>query len=69
MLKFTTEEQDVITAKYTDIKSHVDEMKAKFITGLVDIETGWDEYCATIEKMGIKEVLEQYQASYDRWNQ
>ena len=69
MLKFTSEEQDVITNKYTDIQSHVDEMKAKFITGLVDIETGWDEYCATIETMGIQDVLKVYQASYERWNQ
>lgn len=68
-LKFTTDEQDVITTKYTDIKAHVAEMKNKFITGIVDIETGWDEYCKTIEIMGLEEVLEAYQAAYDRWNQ
>lgn len=69
MLKFTSEEQDVLTIKYTDIQSHVNEMKSKFITGVVDIETGWDEYCATIEAMDIQKVLDVYQAAYDRWNQ
>ena len=39
-MKFTTEEQDVITAKYTDISKHVTEMRDKFITGVVDIEEG-----------------------------
>jgi len=67
-IKFTTDEQDVITTRYTDIQKHVTEMRDKFIQGIVDIETGWDEYCATIDKMGIEEVLEVYQAAYDRWN-
>ncbi|MBR4060156.1 MAG: extracellular solute-binding protein [Lachnospiraceae bacterium] len=68
-IKFTTDEQDVITTRYTDIQKHVTEMRDKFITGIVDIETGWDEYCKAIETMGIDEVLEVYQAAYDRWNQ
>ena len=67
-LKFTTDEQDVITTRYTDIQKHVTEMRDKFITGIVDIETGWDDYCKAIETMGIDEVLEVYQAAYDRWN-
>ena len=67
-LKFTTDEQDTITTKYTDIQKHVTEMRDKFITGVVDIEAGWDEYCKAIETMGIEEVLDVYQAAYDRWN-
>ena len=68
-LKFTTEEQDVITNRYTDINSYVKEMRDKFIQGVVDFEKGWDDYCATIEAMHIDEVLEAHQAAYDRWNQ
>lgn len=68
-LKFTAEEQDVITNRYTDISSYVKEMRDKFIQGVVDFETGWDEYCKTIEIMHIDEVLEVHQAAYDRWNQ
>jgi len=43
-------------------------MEGKFITGIADIETGWDEYCATLEKMGVQDVIEVYQAAYDRFN-
>lgn len=68
-LKFTEEEQSVITNKYTDIKTYVDEMKSKFITGVEDIDTVWDKYCNDLKVMGIDEVLEVYQAAYDRWNQ
>lgn len=68
-LKFTSEEQDIITNRYTDISAYVKEMRDKFIQGVVDFEKGWDEYCATIEKMHIDEVLEVHQAAYDRWNQ
>lgn len=69
MLKLTDEEQNVITTKYTDIWNYVSEMKSKFISGVVDIETGWDEYCAAFETMGLQDVLDVYQAAYDRWNQ
>ena len=68
-LKFTEDEQDVITTRYTDIQKHVKEMRDKFITGVADIEADWDEYCKAIETMGIAEVLEAYQAAYERWNQ
>jgi len=68
-LKFTPEEQDIITNRYVDIGNYVVEMRNKFIQGVVDLEKGWDDYCATIEKMHIDEVLEVQQAAYDRWNQ
>lgn len=68
-LKLTSDEQDIITSKYTDISSYVTEMRDKFITGIADVEADWDEYCKAIETMGIKDVLEVYQAAYERWNQ
>lgn len=68
-LKFTEDEQDVITNKYTDVKAYVDEMKGKFITGVADIETEWDAYVAGLEARGLADVIAVYQASYDRWNQ
>lgn len=67
ILKFTDDEQYVIDNKYADILLYVEEMQAKFITGVADIEKEWDTYVATCEKMGLNEVLEVYQASYNRW--
>lgn len=69
ILKFSEDEQYVIDNKYADITLYVDEMQAKFITGVADIDAEWDNYVATCEKMGLNEVLEVYQASYDRWNE
>lgn len=68
LLKFTEEEQRVLDNKLADITTYYKEMEGKFITGVTDIESGWDEYCSTLEKMGIQDVIDVYQASYDRWN-
>ena len=66
-MKFTEDEQYILDNKWTDITNYYTEMCAKFITGVVDIDKEWKNYCNTVEKMGIKEVLEVYQAAYDRW--
>ena len=67
MLKFTEDEQYVLDNKLADVKSYVSEMQGKFVTGIADIETEWDTYCTTLEQMGINDIIEVYQASYDRW--
>ena len=67
-LKFTDEEQAEIDAHYLEIKTYVESMRSQFITGVADIAADWDAYVQTIEDMGIADVLEVYQASYDRWN-
>lgn len=66
-LKFTDDEQYVIDSKWTEIQTYVQKMRVEFITGVTDITTGWDEYVATLDKMGIADVVAVYQASYDRW--
>ena len=68
-LKFTEDEQTVIDNRFTDIRTYVEEMRAKFITGVDDINAGWDEYVRTINAMGIADVIRVHQAAYDRWNQ
>ena len=68
LLSFTDDEQYILDNKLSDIQKYYKEMEGKFITGITDIETGWDEYCATLEKMGIQDVIEVYQAAYDRFN-
>lgn len=69
ILKFTDDEQYIIDNKYADINMYVEKMKSEFITGVTDIESGWDAYVAECEKMGLAEVLEVYQAAFDRWNE
>jgi putative aldouronate transport system substrate-binding protein len=66
-LSFTSEENDVYSAAYTDILTHVKQMKAKFITGAEPL-SNFEQYCATLEKMGLSKVTEVVQAAYDRFN-
>jgi putative aldouronate transport system substrate-binding protein len=66
-MKFTEDEQYVLDNKKADISSYVTEMQGKFVTGVADIDTDWDKYCQTLEQMGINDLIEVYQASYDRW--
>ena len=68
LLKFTDEEQRVLDNKLADITSYYKEMEGKFITGVVDVESGWEDYVATLDQMGVQDVLSVYQAAYDRWN-
>jgi putative aldouronate transport system substrate-binding protein len=67
-LHFTLEEQAIIDSKYIDITAYVNEMRAKFITGVADIDREWDSYAKNIENMGIADVIKVYQTAYDRWN-
>ena len=68
LLKFTEDEQYVLDNKLAEIESYYKQMEAEFISGAADIETKWAEYVATMDKMGIADVLKVYQAAYDRWN-
>lgn len=66
-LKFTEDEQYVLDNKWSDIRTYYMKMNAEFITGVTDIEVNWDAYLAELDKMGLKDVLDVYQAAYDRW--
>lgn len=66
-LKFTEDEQYVLDNRLTDINEYVLSMKGKFVTGAADIATEWDAYCKHLNDLGLPEVIEVYQASYDRW--
>lgn len=68
-MKYTAEESSIMTQKQTDITSYVDQMRAKFITGVEPLtDASWDAYVNEINKMGIDELLKIKQAAYDRWN-
>lgn len=64
----TKEENDKIGAISTDLRTYVEEMEAKFITGVEKIDqANWDKYVKTIDSMGVKEYVKVYQEAYDRW--
>lgn len=49
------------TALYT----LVDQMYASFVTGEMDINTGWDSYLTELNNSGLEEFLQIYQTAYD----
>lgn len=66
-LNYTVKENDEISAITTDLQTFIDESKAEFITGKRDFAK-WDEYVATVEKMGVDKYLEIAQEVYERMN-
>lgn len=66
LLYLTVEENDKVAATATDLTTYVEQMEAKFITGVEPL-SNWDKFVSTIESMGIEEYVEVYQTAYDRW--
>lgn len=67
MIFFTPAELEEINAKETDIKNYVKQMKAKWIVQ-GGIETEWDEYVQTLDKMGLQDLMKIWQDGLDRFN-
>ena len=65
-LVLTEDESDIYNDAWTDINAYITEETAKFITGDLDIETGWDNFIKELEGMGLQDVIDVYQAAYDR---
>lgn len=67
LLALTEDESDAYTDNWTDINSHITDWTASFITGDKNVEADWDEYIKGLENMGLQEVIDAYQAAYDRY--
>lgn len=65
---YTDEEREIIDTYRTDINSYRNEMRVKFISGELDIEENWDDYCATLESLGLDQLEIAYQSIYDRFH-
>lgn len=67
IVAYTNEEIETRATLQTDITNYIEQMRAEFITGQTDIEEGWDAYVATVNQMGMDELIEIEQAAYDRY--
>jgi len=63
---YTKEENDRMRALSNDIHTYVNEMQAQFIMGKTPF-SAWDDYVATIKKMGLEEYMQINTAAYDRF--
>lgn len=66
LMYLTNEEQAIVNTIEVDLQSYVEQMEAKFITGVEPL-SNWDKYVKTIEDMNIEKYIQVYQDAYDRW--
>lgn len=66
-LSFTTEETNELAEITSNITTHVDEMTLKYIMGMKDFANYDTEYTEVLEKYGVKQALEIYNAAYQRY--
>jgi len=68
-LALTFEESNTISIPTADITTYLDEMEARFITGVEPInDQTWNEFLETLEQIGSNDLVETYQQAYDRWS-
>ena len=66
LLNYTEDEEFAISDIASTIETYAIESAIRFITGDLDIETGWEEYLAELKNIGIDTYLEVAQAAYER---
>lgn len=64
---FTVDEQTTYSTIKPDIDTYLKQMEAKFVSGEISIEQGWDDYVSTMKKLKVDELVKIHQAAYDRW--
>ncbi|MFD1430357.1 extracellular solute-binding protein [Lacticaseibacillus mingshuiensis] len=67
LVYLTNDEQDLVSPIANDLKTYVQQMEAKFITGVEPL-ANFDKFVSTIKGMNIDQYVKVYQDAYDRWN-
>lgn len=67
VVSYTSEEIEQRNAVHKDITTYLEQAKAQFITGELDVEKDWDTYASTVEQMNLERLMEIEQAAYDRY--
>lgn len=65
-LIYTDEELERRNTLTTDVIIYIEQAFGQFVVGELDIDTEWDSYLKTLERIGLSELLEIEQAAYDR---
>lgn len=66
-INFTVDQSSEIADLSKTIYDYTNEMMARFIIGDADINTGWDQYLATLDSMNLSRYLEIYQEAYETY--
>lgn len=65
-VSFTPEEQKVYDRYWPSIRTYMLEKQQAWVLGSGDINAEWSDYLATLDQMGMSEVLEVMQTAYNR---
>lgn len=66
-INFTVDQSSEIADLSKTIYDYTSEMMARFIIGDADIDTGWDQYLATLDSMNLSRYLEINQEAYETY--
>lgn len=64
---FSQEETQNLAKLRTDIDSNVAQMTAKWITAAPPSDAEWEDYVSSMQRMGLEDLLQIYQAAYERY--
>ena len=67
-ISYTSEEAKELGEIVNNINTFISERTTQFITGVMDINTEWDNYIQTINDMNLARAIEINQAALDRFN-
>jgi len=65
-VSFTADEQKVYDRHWPSIRDYMLERQQQWILGSGDVMADWDDYIATLNKMGLADVLEVMNSAYER---
>lgn len=67
VLRLTQEDLEKRANIFTDLNNYVAEMKAKWVTGELNVDETWEEYIKTLKSMNVEEYVQIYQKAYDAY--
>ncbi len=69
VLTLTEEENQIFADINPDIRAYIEQYTAQVVTGQLSLEDSWDDYCATLKRMGVDKIIEIYQNAYARFQE
>ena len=67
-LPLSAEGTEIVSSVKGDIDAVIAEYSAAFITGKLDIDTGWAEYLDKLNRAGVEDYVWAYQEAYNNIN-
>lgn len=68
-ISYTSDEASEFAKLDAEITTYMEENSVKFITGVLDIDTEWDNYVQQLKDLGVEKAIEIKQAALDRFNE